>query len=255
MRVPAARAARPRITLPARFGRSQGAVRRAGTVGAIPGTGRPPAGRRPAPGSPAARSPRPRRGCRARPTSPSASRTASRLTATGRSGDSRTTASRPTRARRAGLRPPRTSRTSPSRERRQHRPPLDADQREGGQRRGRHGYPAVIRRRHRSPAPLAVLVIKEGAAIRSGVPLPSLITTRSGGSGRPGAGGNLRACSPPTPPAFAPDDPLSGLVVGERPEPEVPDGWTTVDVQGRLAQPPRPVVAARRRAAGRTRCR
>ena len=27
------------------------------------------------------------------------------------------------------------------------------------------------------------------------------------------------------------DDPLSGLVVGERPEPEVPDGWTTVEVQ------------------------
>ena len=28
-----------------------------------------------------------------------------------------------------------------------------------------------------------------------------------------------------------PDDPLSGLVVGERPEPEVPDGWTTVTVK------------------------
>ena len=28
-----------------------------------------------------------------------------------------------------------------------------------------------------------------------------------------------------------PDDPLSGLVVGEQPEPEVPDGWTTVTVQ------------------------
>jgi len=27
------------------------------------------------------------------------------------------------------------------------------------------------------------------------------------------------------------DDPLSGLVVGERPEPEVPDGWTTVTVK------------------------
>jgi NADPH:quinone reductase-like Zn-dependent oxidoreductase len=27
------------------------------------------------------------------------------------------------------------------------------------------------------------------------------------------------------------DDPLSGLVVGERPEPEVPDGWTTVEVK------------------------
>jgi NADPH:quinone reductase-like Zn-dependent oxidoreductase len=30
---------------------------------------------------------------------------------------------------------------------------------------------------------------------------------------------------------FSTDDPLSGLVVGERPEPEVPDGWTTVTVK------------------------
>lgn len=28
-----------------------------------------------------------------------------------------------------------------------------------------------------------------------------------------------------------PDDPLAGLVVGERPEPEVPEGWVTVDVR------------------------
>src|SRR3954454_15775320 len=27
------------------------------------------------------------------------------------------------------------------------------------------------------------------------------------------------------------DDPLSGLVVGERPDPEGPDGWTTVEVR------------------------
>ena len=31
--------------------------------------------------------------------------------------------------------------------------------------------------------------------------------------------------------SFSFDDPLSGLVVGERPEPEVPDGWTTVTVK------------------------
>jgi NADPH:quinone reductase-like Zn-dependent oxidoreductase len=30
---------------------------------------------------------------------------------------------------------------------------------------------------------------------------------------------------------FSSDDPLSGLVVGERPDPEVPDGWTTVEVK------------------------
>src|SRR4051794_39717117 len=30
---------------------------------------------------------------------------------------------------------------------------------------------------------------------------------------------------------FSNDDPLSGLVVGERPDPEVPDGWTTVQVR------------------------
>ena len=31
--------------------------------------------------------------------------------------------------------------------------------------------------------------------------------------------------------SFSADDPLSGLVVGERPDPEVPDGWTTVTVK------------------------
>jgi len=31
--------------------------------------------------------------------------------------------------------------------------------------------------------------------------------------------------------SFSADDPLSGLVVGERPEPTVPDGWTTVTVK------------------------
>jgi NADPH:quinone reductase-like Zn-dependent oxidoreductase len=30
---------------------------------------------------------------------------------------------------------------------------------------------------------------------------------------------------------FSTDDPLAGLVVGERPEPEVPEGWTTVTVK------------------------
>src|SRR5918994_725331 len=31
--------------------------------------------------------------------------------------------------------------------------------------------------------------------------------------------------------SFSTDDPLAGLVVGERPDPEVPDGWTTVTVK------------------------
>lgn len=31
--------------------------------------------------------------------------------------------------------------------------------------------------------------------------------------------------------SFSSDDPLAGLVVGERPEPEVPEGWTTVTVK------------------------
>ncbi len=31
--------------------------------------------------------------------------------------------------------------------------------------------------------------------------------------------------------SFSSDDPLSGLVVGERPDPDVPDGWTTVEVK------------------------
>jgi len=31
--------------------------------------------------------------------------------------------------------------------------------------------------------------------------------------------------------SISPDDPLSGLAVGERPEPEVPSGWTTVTVK------------------------
>jgi NADPH:quinone reductase-like Zn-dependent oxidoreductase len=31
--------------------------------------------------------------------------------------------------------------------------------------------------------------------------------------------------------SFSPDEPLSGLTVGERPEPEAPDGWVTVQVK------------------------
>jgi NADPH:quinone reductase-like Zn-dependent oxidoreductase len=31
--------------------------------------------------------------------------------------------------------------------------------------------------------------------------------------------------------SFSTDDPLSGLVVGDRPDPEVPDGWTTVEIK------------------------
>jgi NADPH:quinone reductase-like Zn-dependent oxidoreductase len=31
--------------------------------------------------------------------------------------------------------------------------------------------------------------------------------------------------------SFHPDDPLAGLVLGDRPEPEVPDGWTTIEVK------------------------
>src|SRR3712207_6630541 len=31
--------------------------------------------------------------------------------------------------------------------------------------------------------------------------------------------------------SFSTEDPLSGLVVGDRPEPELPDGWTTVTVK------------------------
>ena len=31
--------------------------------------------------------------------------------------------------------------------------------------------------------------------------------------------------------AIDPDDPLSGLEIGERPEPEAPEGWTTVSVK------------------------
>ena len=39
------------------------------------------------------------------------------------------------------------------------------------------------------------------------------------------------ACSPPTPPDFSREDPLSGLELGERPAPEAPDGWATVQVK------------------------
>src|SRR5262245_23555000 len=31
--------------------------------------------------------------------------------------------------------------------------------------------------------------------------------------------------------SISPDDPLAGLVVGERPEPDVPPGWTTVSIR------------------------
>src|ERR1041384_8248081 len=36
---------------------------------------------------------------------------------------------------------------------------------------------------------------------------------------------------------FSTDDPLSGLVVGERPEPDVPDGWTTGTVKAAALNP------------------
>ena len=38
-------------------------------------------------------------------------------------------------------------------------------------------------------------------------------------------------CLPSTQSPSTPTNPLSGLVVGERPEPEVPDGWTTITVK------------------------
>ncbi|MEO6512042.1 MAG: alcohol dehydrogenase catalytic domain-containing protein, partial [Nocardioides sp.] len=31
--------------------------------------------------------------------------------------------------------------------------------------------------------------------------------------------------------SFSPEDPLSGLTIGERPDPDAPDGWTTVAVR------------------------
>ena len=48
-----------------------------------------------------------------------------------------------------------------------------------------------------------------------------------------------------------PDDPLSGLEVGERSEPDVPEGWVEVEGPGRGSQPPRPVEPPWRRVAGR----
>ena len=48
--------------------------------------------------------------------------------------------------------------------------------------------------------------------------------------------------------SFNAEDPLHGLVVGERPDPESPTGWTTVTVKAAVAQPPRPLVAAGGRA-------
>ena len=38
-------------------------------------------------------------------------------------------------------------------------------------------------------------------------------------------------CSPSTPPASPATDPLSGLEVGERPDPEPRPGWTTVTLE------------------------
>ena len=55
---------------------------------------------------------------------------------------------------------------------------------------------------------------------------------------RPGPGRPRRAASCKAPGMLAayaarqdPDDPLAGLEVGERPEPEVPEGWTTVTLR------------------------
>ena len=46
------------------------------------------------------------------------------------------------------------------------------------------------------------------------------------------------------------DNPLNGLELGERPEPTVDEGWTTVTVRGHRAQPPRRLDASRRRDPG-----
>ena len=40
-----------------------------------------------------------------------------------------------------------------------------------------------------------------------------------------------RGCSPSFAKSLSADDPLSGLEVGERPEPEAPEGWATVEVR------------------------
>ena len=55
------------------------------------------------------------------------------------------------------------------------------------------------------------------------------------------------ACSPSPRPLSA-DDPLAGLEVGERPEPESPTAGRSSRAR-RVAEPPRPLLAARRRAA------
>ena len=51
-----------------------------------------------------------------------------------------------------------------------------------------------------------------------------------GGAGQRRRTGSLgsSACAPSTAESINPDDPLAGLVVGERPDPTPPDGWTRV---------------------------
>ena len=69
--------------------------------------------------------------------------------------------------------------------------------------------------------------------------------------GSAGSGDSLRACSPPIAARTEPDDPLSALEVGDRPEPEAAGGLGAGARAGRAPEPPRPVDPARRRPAGR----
>ena len=83
----------------------------------------------------------------------------------------------------------------------------------------------------RPPAPTgsrrADLVVTTGTARASA---PALLTETSTAPGRAPVD-RVAGMFAVYAESFSSEDPLSGLVVGERPEPEVPDGWTTVTVK------------------------
>ena len=190
--------------------------------------------RRPVPARPSCQESTPSAGLSRSTHQPSASRTAEPLDAhrSARRAAGRRRAGRPARAGLAAV-PPRTSSRSPSRS-------VGSIERPG--------------RDHRRPAPSA-------SAHGARVPVrgsPGRVARASHvhrSRQREGAvracGGSVRRMLAAYAARIGPDDPLSALEVGERPEPDVPGGLGPGARPRRQPQPPRPLEPARRRAARR----
>ena len=80
------------------------------------------------------------------------------------------------------------------------------------------------------PSPFDPRVARRGRAPRSPRP-PGATGSRAADRRRPVGPARVEDMFAVYAESFSSDDPLSGLVVGERPDPTSPDGWTTVTVK------------------------